>query len=214
MTLRSGLALEAPDLERRQPRSCCGGAWEATLCFCTSLYEELVHGWGCSRPAAPRAREWRGRNCWNAAACLRASWYLSTTELMASPNRPEGASGASMRKTLSFSFLSDRVNHKCLSTATRAAMDRPMARAVSLVAQRAKSAVLLNSEMSSELTCSPLSSSFSRSTWYACNTDIVCRHAPAWPAAVYPLPPSTEVVRSSLEGKTGAFRDDAAPGDR
>ncbi len=69
------------------------------------------------------------------------------TELTASPNRPEGTIGPSMRKTLSFSFISDRVNHKCLSAATRADMDRPMARAVSLVAWRAKSAVLLSSEI-------------------------------------------------------------------
>ncbi len=122
-TLRSGFVPEGLDfLERCRPRSCCGGAREATLCLWISLYEELVHGWGCSRPAAPRAIERRGRNRWNAAACLRASWYLSMTESTASPNSPEGASGASIRKTLSFSFMSDRVNHKCLSAATSAAL--------------------------------------------------------------------------------------------
>ncbi len=121
------------------------GSWEATLCFWISLYEELVHGWGCSHPAAPRTIERRGRNRWNAAACLRASWYLSMTESKASPNRPEGISGVSIRKTLSFSFISDRVNHKGLYAATNAAMDHPMARAVSLVARRAKSLVLLSS---------------------------------------------------------------------
>ncbi len=62
-TLRSGIVPEAPDfLERRRPCSHCRGAWEATLCFWISLYEELVHGWGCSRPAAPRTIERRGRN--------------------------------------------------------------------------------------------------------------------------------------------------------
>ncbi len=138
-TLSSGFVPEGLDfLERCRPRSRCGGAREAMLCLWISLYEELVHGWGCSRPAAPRATERRGRNRWNAAACLRASWYLSTTESTASPNSPEGASRPSIRKTLSFSFMSDRVNHKCLSAATgltlvlstSAAMDRPMARAV------------------------------------------------------------------------------------
>ncbi len=79
---------------------------EATLCFCACQYEELVHGGGCSHPAAPKARERRGRNRWNAAACLQASWYLSMTELTVSPNRPEGTSRGSMRKTLSFSFMS------------------------------------------------------------------------------------------------------------
>ncbi len=42
---------------------------------------------------------------------------------------------------------------------------------------------------------------------------MVCRHAPACPAAMYPLPTSAE-VRSGLEGKDGVFRDDAASGDR
>ncbi len=211
-----GLRLGRPRffLERCRPRSHCGGAREATLCLWISLYEELVLGWGCSRPAAPKTIERRGRNHWNAATCLRASWYLSTTESTASPNRPEGASGASIRKTLSFSFISDMVNHKCLSAATNAAMDRPMARAVSLVARRTKSAVLLSSPTSLELICSPSSSSFSRSAWYACSTAIVWRHAPAWPAAVYPLPTSTDYTCCGLVGKTGAFRDDAAPGDR
>ncbi len=34
-------------------------------------------------------------------------------------------------------------------------------------------------------------------------------HAPAWPAAVYPLPTSVKVIGNGLEGKDGAFRDDA-----
>ncbi len=122
-TLRSGFVPEGLDfLGRYRPRSRCGGAREATLCLWISLYEELVHGWGCSRPAAPRAIERRGRNRWNAAACLRASWYLSTTESTATPNTPEGARGPSIRKTLSFSFVLDRVNHKCLFATTSAAM--------------------------------------------------------------------------------------------
>ncbi len=170
------------------------------LRFWVSLYEEVVHGWGCYHPAAPRAIERWGRNCWNVAAYLRASWYLSTTESTASLNRPEGASGVSIRKTLFFSFISDRVNHRCLSAATSTAM----------VARRVKSAVLLSSEISSELNCSPSSSSFSRSAWYTCNTDIVCRHASPWSAAVYPLLTSADVVRSGLEGKNGALRDYAA----
>ncbi len=126
----------APNLEQRRPWSCCEGAQEATLCFWSSLYEELVHGWGCSRPAAPRAIERRGRKCCNAAAYLQASWYMSTTELMALPNRPEGANGVSMWKNLSFSFISNRVNHKYLSA--RAATVSPLARAVCLVARIAK----------------------------------------------------------------------------
>ncbi len=50
---------------------------------------------------------------------LLASWNLSTTELTASPNRPEDESGASSRQTLSLYFISDKVSHRCpLSAAT------------------------------------------------------------------------------------------------
>ncbi len=88
-------------------------------------------------------------------------------------------SGVSRRKTLSRSLISDRINQRCLSTATRAAIDRPVARAVSLVAQRDKSAVLRSSQISSALNPSPSSKSLSRSAWYACKTAMVCRHEPA-----------------------------------
>ncbi len=93
-----------------------------------------------------------------------------------------------------------------------AAIDHLIARAVSLVVRRAKSAILLSSMMLSELMASRSSISFSRSAWYACNTDMVCRHAPAWPAAAYHFSKNAEVVRSSLEGKDIAFRDNAASG--
>ncbi len=58
------------------PRGAAGGV---TLSFWVSLYDELARDRGCSRPAAPWARERWGRNCWNAAACFPASWCLSTT---------------------------------------------------------------------------------------------------------------------------------------
>ncbi len=44
--------------------------------------------------------------------------------LTASPNRPEGASRASMKKTLSFSFMSDRVNQRRLSAGLLGAAER------------------------------------------------------------------------------------------
>uniref|UniRef100_A0A672RIH9 Selenoprotein O n=1 Tax=Sinocyclocheilus grahami TaxID=75366 RepID=A0A672RIH9_SINGR len=50
------------------------------------------------------------------------------------------------------------------------AMDRPIARAASLVARRERSAVLLSSVILSEFISSPSSSSLSRSAWYDCNT--------------------------------------------
>ncbi len=40
--------------------------------------------------AAPGAREKRGRNRWNAVACLRASWYLLVTALMVGMQRLTG----------------------------------------------------------------------------------------------------------------------------
>ncbi|MCI4390651.1 hypothetical protein PGIGA_G00125200, partial [Pangasianodon gigas] len=58
------------------------------------------------------------------------------------------------------------------------AIDRPIARAVSLVARRERSAARLSSSRCSD-GISPSSSSLSRSAWYACKTPIVCRHAPA-----------------------------------
>ncbi len=81
----------------------------------------------------------RGRSFWNAAACLADSWNLSTTEFTASPKRPEGERGASIRKFLSFPLILLKFNHKCLSVATRAAMDRPIDLAAYLVALRDKS---------------------------------------------------------------------------
>ncbi len=102
------------------------------------------------------------------------------------------------------SLISGRVNQRCLSAATRAAIDLSMAWVVSLVARRDRSAVLRSSLMSYPLTPSPSSSSLSRSAWYACRTAMVCRHEPAWPATTYILPTSAEDVRSGLEGKVGA----------
>ncbi len=192
----------------------CGGARVATLSYRASLCEELACGRGCSRPAAPWASERRGRNHWNDAACLLTSWCLSTTESTASPKRPEGNSRAAKRKTLSRSLISNRVNQRCLSAATRAAIDHLMARAVSLVARRDKSAVLRSSLISFALNPSPSSNSLSRSAWYACNTAMVCKHEPALPAATYLLPTSADDARSGLVGRVGAFRDDARSEDR
>ncbi len=158
------------------------------------------------------SRAAKGGTAGTQPTCWRASWYLSTTALTASPNRPEGAGGASMRQTRSLSLIFKKVSHKCLSAPTIAATKRPMARAVSLVARRDKSAVRRSSEISSDLISLPSSNSYSSSAWYACNTAIVCRHAPAWPAAANPLPTSADVVRSGLVGN--AFRDDATTGDR
>lgn len=66
-------------------------------------------------------------------------WNLSTTELTETPKRPGGDSGVSNRKDLSFSLMLERFNHKCLSEASRAAIVRPIALDVSLVAGRDKS---------------------------------------------------------------------------
>ncbi len=73
-----------------EPRS-RGGVRVSTLPFCTSLYAERAHSWGYSHP---RKDGRKGKNRWNTATCLRASWNLSTMEL-----KPESASRASRRKT-------------------------------------------------------------------------------------------------------------------
>ncbi len=122
--------------------------------------------------------------------------------------------GASSRKNLSFSLIWDRVNHKCLCVATRAAIDRPIALAVSLVALSGKSVALRSSTISSFFISSPSSISLSRSAWYACNNSIVCKQPPAWPAALYALPTKAEEVWRGLVGNTGVLREDAPPNER
>ncbi len=54
---------------------------------------------------------------------------------------------ASMRQTRPFSLMSERVSHKCLSAATIASTERPIAWAISLVARRDLSVVRLCSEI-------------------------------------------------------------------
>ncbi|KAI5094885.1 beta-ureidopropionase [Silurus meridionalis] len=56
----------------------------------------------------------------------------------AMPNSPGGVIGAFNSTALSLSGRSDKVSHRCLSVATRAAMDRPTASTVCLVAQRVR----------------------------------------------------------------------------
>ncbi len=116
--------------------------------------------------------------------------------------------GASSRKTLSLSLIWYRVNHKCLSVATKAAIDRPIALAVSLVARSEKSVALRNLAISSFFISSPSSISLSRSVWYACN------QPPAWPAAVYAFPTKAEEVWRDLVANSGDLREDASPGKR
>ncbi len=101
--------------------------------FLDFSYEELYTA-GADSASQPHLRTAREKSL-KSRRLLLASWNLSTTVLTASPNRPEGKIGASSRKTLSLSLIWDKVNHKCLSVATRAAIDRPIALAVSLVAR-------------------------------------------------------------------------------
>ncbi len=193
MARRSILGLVVPGAERRWSRPLCTRGERSVFLspYMRSWYAEE----SAPTQQPPEFESGKGRNCWKAATCWRASLYLSTTALTASPNRPEGASGASMRQTRSLSLIFERVSHKCLSTPTIAATKRPMARAVSLVARRDKSAVRRSSEISSDLISLSSTNSYSSSAWYACNTAIVCRHAPAWSAAANPLPTSADDQR-------------------
>ncbi len=79
-----------------------------------------------------------GINCLRAVNCVLAERNFSTTELTASPNSPDCEMGASSRNTSSFSLISVRFSHKWRSKATEPAIGRPTARAVCLVALRAK----------------------------------------------------------------------------
>ncbi len=133
---------------------------------------EVVHDWCCSRPAAPRAIERRGRNRRNAAACLRASWYPVNDRVTALPNSPRRRKwGRRLCPSLS-----------CRTESTISASPLPPALPwtaqwhgrSSLVARRAKSAVLLSVyTISLELICSPSSSSFRQVGLICCSTDIV-----------------------------------------
>ncbi len=183
------------------------------LRFWTSLYEELVHGWGWFHLSAP-LWDRRGRYFWNAAACFFASWNRSTTEFTAPPNRPDGETGAFSRNALSLSFIWDRVNQKCLSVTNSAAIDRPIALAVSLVARSNKSVALSISAISSDFIVSSSSKYPNNSAWYACSTAMVCKQPAAWPAAVYALHTKAKVVIRGLVDNTGAFREDSPLGER
>ncbi len=78
-------------------------------------------------------------NCLRAAVCVLAERNLSTTVLTASPNNPVCEMGASIKNTFSLSRISVKLSHRWRSAATEAAIERPTARAVCLVALRAKS---------------------------------------------------------------------------
>ncbi len=84
-------------------------------------------------------------NCLRAADWVLAQRNLSTTALTASPNNPDCEMGASIKNTFSFSRISVRLSHRWRSAATEATIERPTARAVCLVALRAKSVALRSS---------------------------------------------------------------------
>ncbi len=73
----------------------------------------------------------------------------------------------------SFTPMSARFTHRCISVTTIAAIELPIAAAICLVGLRAKSVVRRNSVTASVGSPWPWSRSCSKSTWYACNTDIV-----------------------------------------
>ncbi len=82
-----------------------------------------------------------------------------------SSSRLEGEMGASSRDTFSFSRISVRLSHKWHSAATEPAIERPTARAVCLVAFRAKSVALCSSLTASGVRPVPSAISLRTSTW-------------------------------------------------
>lgn len=61
-----------------------------------------------------------------AVDCALASLNFSTTISMAVPESLEDETGESRRTVLLLSPMHDRLSHKCFSTATIAAMERPI----------------------------------------------------------------------------------------
>ncbi len=123
---------------------------------------------------------------------------------------PKATTGASRRKRFSFSPMSARFIHRCLSVATMAAIDLSITAAVCLVALRARSVVRRNSVTASGGAPDPGLGPFSRSAWYACNTDIVCKvsnqpdqlpRMPYHSSEMYPLMPwMVEAGAFSVDG--------------
>ncbi len=89
------------------------------------------------------------------AHCRNLKWMLASLNLLTTfstdvPNNFEGETGASRRKCFSFSPMSARFTHRCLSVATTmVAINLPVAAAVCLVALRAWSVVRRNSATAS-----------------------------------------------------------------
>ncbi len=123
----------------------------------------------CSLDKEEEGVEWSlvllGINCLRAADCILAERNVSITEIPASPNNPDCEMGASSRNTFSFSQISVRLSHKWCSAATEPAIERPMARAVCLVALRAKSVALRSSLTASGVRPVPSYISLSTSAW-------------------------------------------------
>ncbi len=106
-----------------------------------------------------------GMNWLRAADWVLAERNLSTTALTASPNNPDCEMGASIKNVFSFSRISVRLSHRWRSAATEAAIERPTARAVCLVALRAKSVALRSSFTASGVKPVPSSISVRTSAW-------------------------------------------------
>ncbi len=192
-------------LESCRPRSRYGGAREVTLCLWISLYEEVVHGWGCSRPGEGETAEMLPPVYMPPGTCRRPSQRRRRTAQKAQAGHPSGR-------------LCPSLSCRTESTISASLLPPALPRTAQWHGRSPWWRGELNQQFSSALRYH--SNWFAHphlalsAGWYACSTDIVWRHAPAWPAAVDPLPTSADDTRSGLVGKTGAFRDDAAPGDR
>ncbi len=148
----------------RAPQTVVGGRCAA---WAPLLPEGSFLGRDCSLDKEEEGVEWSlvllGMNCLRAADCVLAEHNFSTTELTASLNNPDCEMGASSKNTFSFSRISVRFSHKWRSAATEPAIERPTARAVCLVALRAKSVALRSSFTASGVRPVPSSSSLSTS---------------------------------------------------
>ncbi len=143
--------------------------------------------------------------------CFCASMKRSVNVSTTAPKRPERFTGASRRAVFSESFNSVRVSHRWRSSTTRFPMLRPIARAVTFVALRARSVACRSSLKTSG--SRPLSSRDLRSlAWYTWSIAIMCRVEAAWPTAEKALPAGFAVARQGLEGReTRCFSLSSSP---
>lgn len=124
-----------------------------------------------------------------------------STEVLKSP---EGETRKSRRNVFSFSLIHGRFSHRCLSMTTIAAIEWPMAVAVCLVAQRAKSVVQCSLEAPSGDNPYPSPSFWAGRLGTPATPPLCAGHHQPDPLSHTPC---RKVIWHSFDGKTRAFNE-------